>query len=734
MWLLDGAAVAVGDRTVPADGLGGRRAVLCLAVLAVQAGRSVSREVLADAVWDDALPPSWRANLRGVVSELRGTLGDAVAGTSDGYRLKVSRHAVDVLLLEQQATQAEAADAQAAWELAAGALPAVGAVPLRGYESAWTDRLRTQVAESRRRLLVRAVEAGLELGRAWNVEPLARNLVGTSPLREDGHRLLIQVLSAAGDRAGALTAYEACRRVLQDQLGTRPDPRTEALFLELLRGRPRLAVVAPPARPAPAGSAPGRPRTVDWALTAARAALDVGMYDDAARIAGRGLADLDRRGADDDTDDGVDRLALRVVLGAARRQLGDPDGKRLLHVCVADARAAGQAVLLADAALGFTAGGPDSGEPFVDDELLDVYRTALEALHPHDVERRARLLAHLAGALAWRRDGATGRATASEAVALARAGAGGNSLFEVLSSARQALSGALQLDVQGALDDELAALASSLDDPDGRAQAALWQLVTAVERGEGEQLEQLLRTATTAAGEARSAATGHSVAYHGAALALLRGDLAGAAGLTDEAASIGRRGGMPEQVVEAIRRTQLLPIWEATGRLARHRAETVAFFGGAGLPEWSSVVARVEAAVGDRRTAGEHLGRYLRRYSETGPTVINPVALAASVAWPVAVLGAQEEAAALYPLLLPYAAYGGFFAHFAGPVALSLGLLARTVGDRTAAQAHFLAAAEFCTRLGAPLVAARCRQLLEPSPPTVVPAPRSAVDALGRLR
>ncbi len=41
--------------------------------------------------------------------------------------------------------------------------------------------------------------------------------------------------AAAGDRAGALRAYERLRTVLGEQLGADPAPETEAVYLEILR-------------------------------------------------------------------------------------------------------------------------------------------------------------------------------------------------------------------------------------------------------------------------------------------------------------------------------------------------------------------------------------------------------------------------------------------------------------------------------------------------------------------
>ncbi len=55
--------------------------------------------------------------------------------------------------------------------------------------------------------------------------------VAARPLDERAHRTLIRVLDAAGDRAAAVQAYEACRATLGEQLGIDPSVETVAAYL-----------------------------------------------------------------------------------------------------------------------------------------------------------------------------------------------------------------------------------------------------------------------------------------------------------------------------------------------------------------------------------------------------------------------------------------------------------------------------------------------------------------------
>ena len=65
---------------------------IVLAMLGLQPGRVVSNERLIDAVWGDDPPRSALATLRGLVSDLRRTMGtELIVTTASGYRGSGSR-------------------------------------------------------------------------------------------------------------------------------------------------------------------------------------------------------------------------------------------------------------------------------------------------------------------------------------------------------------------------------------------------------------------------------------------------------------------------------------------------------------------------------------------------------------------------------------------------------------------------------------------------------------------
>ena len=65
----------------------------------------------------------------------------------------------------------------------------------------------------------------------------ARQLTALDPLREDGHRLLMRLLAASGNRSAALKQHERCMQILRDELGIAPDAETEQLAEAIRAGR-----------------------------------------------------------------------------------------------------------------------------------------------------------------------------------------------------------------------------------------------------------------------------------------------------------------------------------------------------------------------------------------------------------------------------------------------------------------------------------------------------------------
>lgn len=224
--------------------LGGRRVRLALVALALAAGPLPS-ERLATMIWGHELPASWKAALRGIISNIRAataTIGIAetqlIVTVPSGYVLAPGVE-VDVRVA---ATEHESARLfvdrgrpDASLPLLVGATELSPELFLPSEDLDWVDAQRRELAALRRSARETLVKAAGLTGDNRRAVRIARELVADDPTDESAHRVLIAALDRDGDRVGAVQAYEFCRSTLADQLGIDPSGETVAVYLAALR-------------------------------------------------------------------------------------------------------------------------------------------------------------------------------------------------------------------------------------------------------------------------------------------------------------------------------------------------------------------------------------------------------------------------------------------------------------------------------------------------------------------
>ena len=199
---------------------------------------------LAAVIWADDLPATWPAALRGVVSGLRSALAAIGAGgqlviatTPAGYRLAPGAE-VDVRAAAAAVRSAVRLNGQgrhrAALEAALPAAALSGERLLPGEDGPWLEPHRRELDAVALRALELVAEAAGAAGDHHQAVAAGRRAVAAWPLDERSHRALISALHLAGDRAGAVQAYEQCRTLLAEQLGVDPGPETAAAYLAAL--------------------------------------------------------------------------------------------------------------------------------------------------------------------------------------------------------------------------------------------------------------------------------------------------------------------------------------------------------------------------------------------------------------------------------------------------------------------------------------------------------------------
>jgi WD40 repeat protein/DNA-binding SARP family transcriptional activator len=216
-------------RPVPL-GAGKQRALL--AMLALQANRTVSADVLLEGLWGERPPASAPKMVQQYVSLLRRSLGDGDNGNAleiltrgRGYELHVAPDEVDAARFERLVADGAAREALALWRG-----PALADVADEPFAAAEIRRLE----ELRLTALAQAIDAELADGRHRELVAELEGLVADHPLSEGLHGQLMLALYRSGRQAEALEAYRRARTTLVEQIGVEPGRQLRRLHEAVL--------------------------------------------------------------------------------------------------------------------------------------------------------------------------------------------------------------------------------------------------------------------------------------------------------------------------------------------------------------------------------------------------------------------------------------------------------------------------------------------------------------------
>lgn len=243
-----------GDKPLPFNALPKTLPLLAYLLL----NRSpIPRDVLAFTFWPDVDEAEARANLRRHLYDLRRVLPEIPGEwiTRQGQALQWNPDApywLDVEAFERYCREpAHMPDALALYT--GDLLPEV-------YDD-WLDfdrqRLRTLYFSTAGQLLAaRRTEGLFDLA-----IPIAEQALRQDPWREDMLRDLIELRYLAGDRVGALQAYQTFKKRMDEELGVAPMPETTQLYELVTRGEPLPGAPAPAeVRPTLGTPTPSTPR------------------------------------------------------------------------------------------------------------------------------------------------------------------------------------------------------------------------------------------------------------------------------------------------------------------------------------------------------------------------------------------------------------------------------------------------------------------------------------------
>ena len=206
--------------------LGARKSIALLALLGSAPGQRMSRDQLAAFLWQDMPDAQARGNLRQLLAATR---RPAPFLEADGGTIGFSEGMVETDFAAFEAALDQ--DTTGALEHAAALYRAdlLDGFSLRDRNfDEWLtgerERLREHAVQLFLRLMERAAAAGVEPAIRW-----ALRILAVDPVHEPAHRALMELYAAQGRHAAALRQYEQLRETLSRELGTRPEPDTDAL-------------------------------------------------------------------------------------------------------------------------------------------------------------------------------------------------------------------------------------------------------------------------------------------------------------------------------------------------------------------------------------------------------------------------------------------------------------------------------------------------------------------------
>src|SRR4051812_36216568 len=234
-------SASVDGRIVAASELGGRpRQVLEL--LALDAGKPVAKDRLAEQLWEGAPPASYIGTLESYISLLRRILGvgagrgSVLATVPGAYVLAANDVTVDLHEFHELVASSAKARGTGSVKMSQRALQLLDG-PLLAQEpyAAWAVQAREAFRHELVAACVRAAQMANGVADFSSAEQFARSAIEHDPLCEAAWRHLMRAYWFSGRRADALRTYSTLREALLEELGDEPGQDSQQLYFAILR-------------------------------------------------------------------------------------------------------------------------------------------------------------------------------------------------------------------------------------------------------------------------------------------------------------------------------------------------------------------------------------------------------------------------------------------------------------------------------------------------------------------
>jgi TolB-like protein/DNA-binding SARP family transcriptional activator/Tfp pilus assembly protein PilF len=210
-----------------------------LAYLALNPDHRRSRAELAALLWSGRGEEQARHSLRQSILTLRHALEDAentiLVSEGDHIGLNTDFVESDVSELERAAAERVPEALTRCAVLYTGDLLEGLYVKSEGFDD-WLAQERHRLRELATDTLARLAALQAEAKEFDSAIETTQRLLAFDPLREDGHRLLMQLYDGTGRRALALRQFRTCQEILRRELDVEPEPETVALYETMRAG------------------------------------------------------------------------------------------------------------------------------------------------------------------------------------------------------------------------------------------------------------------------------------------------------------------------------------------------------------------------------------------------------------------------------------------------------------------------------------------------------------------
>jgi DNA-binding SARP family transcriptional activator len=246
VYLAGEVCVEAGEALLHERSLPGGQALHLFAFLAAQHRRTVSRDEIADELWDGAPTAAWTSSLKTLVSRTRAALAAAgvdrrasIIAAPGAYRFHLPADGwVDLAAARSAVHAAETGLAGRRLAQAAGEALVARLITVRpllpGRTGPWLRAARRELMDLRIHALESSARAQIGQGRPARAVRDAELAVEAAPTREPAWRLLMDAHAAAGDIASALQAYGRCAEAVAAALGVGPSATTRDHHAALL--------------------------------------------------------------------------------------------------------------------------------------------------------------------------------------------------------------------------------------------------------------------------------------------------------------------------------------------------------------------------------------------------------------------------------------------------------------------------------------------------------------------